>query len=70
MKEWEERLIGECNELGVRLDKLECFLGTDASLSWAETTVLRAQADVMKAYSNILKVRCRVIKQEEMGGLY
>jgi len=59
MKDFQQRVVNECNELDERLEKLLIFLDGDLfkSLPSEEHLRLRRQCAAMKDYSQVLKER-------------
>lgn len=59
MKQYQQRVVGEKNELDERIERLLLFFNSDLfrSLDQAEKDRLRTQYRVMGVYSEILKQR-------------
>ena len=59
MEGWQERVIQEKGELGIKIDKLEIFMRSSAFAKlddYAQKLLIR-QNDAMYSYFSILKVR-------------
>jgi len=71
MEEWQERVIEERQELGVKLNKLTCFLGRlydQLPLSVEQdkaVDLLQRQQNIMVDYHNILTERISAFREKK-----
>ena len=68
MKDWQQRIIDEKNELDEKTIKLERFINGNLSfdaLTAQDQELLKAQLEIMKAYIAILIARMHSLNIEE-----
>ena len=68
MKDWQQRIIDEKNELDEKTIKLERFINENLSfdaLTAQDQELLKAQLEIMKAYIAILIARMHSLNIEE-----
>lgn len=66
MSDFITRIETELNELNERLDKLDLFIGNNiyCGLPKHHKELLDTQFSIMNAYSEILAIRLRILKDE------